>query len=599
MMRNTSFTRLADEAEEFAHSLELNMGSDREKLMLMAKMAVDYMEDGSGELKEFFDSCEGTGVFFSRLELLLPGDQVITSNGARIDVSGQISFEQEADLGAHVTDRELDLDGESYVVRHFVPVEYNGQVIAMLYGVIELGVLAQELPYTPYGGEAAVYIIDGMTGNFLIDTWHNEPGNIWELGSRPMAKGYNDSQLRQGLVDGESNYVVFISNTTGEHLYFYYAPLGINQWRVALSVPEDLVFADSRSIRSLLNLLLVLEGAFFIIYICWLVRYVRRETGEKQRQLDALNYIYDVEKLLFNAHEHRENIFKSLEVIAHMLPARCVAFTMITDDGPNLDYLWEAGGESELGNALLKTAEPLADYFACGHTEITAYTSQDVLTILPNVPEGTCDLAAIPIEDTDGIIRGILSAGGLVKHDGCAAMLKSVAFSFVMLCANTRTYRAMQRQGERDALTGLYNRNRYEMDFPRITSECRISLGCIFVDANGLHELNNSCGHEAGDDMLRAIAKELCTRFGAQYAYRIGGDEFVVFTIDIAETDVVYGSRAMVASLERTGYAVSAGVSWCLVPVEDLELLVKTAEKRMYFSKSEYYRNLERDRRAR
>ncbi len=590
-----SFTRLAEEAEELSHGLELNMDSDREKLKLIAEiMASDF-----GEPEEFLDFYQGTGTFFSYLELLLPGDEVITSSGMRVDVSGLLSFEHEASLGAHISDREMDLNGNDYVVRHYVPVEREGEVVAMLYGVIELKSLGQELPYSPYGGEAAVYVIDGATGDFLIDTWHAEMGNIWALGSRPMAEGYNNDLLRLGLVNGESNYVVFLSNTTGEHLYFYYTPLEINQWRVALSVPEDLVFADARGIRSLLNLLLVLEGVFFLVYIFWLILYVRRETGEKQRQLDALSYIYDVEKLLFNAHEHRENITRSLAVIARMLPAQRVSFTMIGGDGPELSYLWEEGGETLIGSALLENAQALAEYFSSGHREISAYSPQEVLAVLPNAPEGMDDLAAIPVEDADGVIHGILSASGLSKRAGCAAMLKGMGFSFAMLCSNTYTYMEMQQQGERDALTGLYNRNRYELDLLHIFSECRSGSCCVYIDANGLHELNNSRGHEAGDNMLRAIAREICDRFGAQYTYRVGGDEFIVFALDEAEIKVNHYIQAMSAALEQEGYHISAGVAWSPAPIENPEALVKAAEKQMYAAKHEYYGNPAHDRRAR
>ena len=154
-----------------------------------------------------------------------------------------------------------------------------------------------------------------------------------------MAEGYNDAQLRQGLVNGESNFVVFRSNTTREYLYFYYTPLSVNRWRVALSVPEELVFSRAQDIRGLLNKMLAAEGLAFLAYIVWMIGYVRRQTGEKQRQLDALNYIYEVEKLLFDAHQHRENIVRSLEVTGQMLAARRVAFAMAGDEAGG--YLWE------------------------------------------------------------------------------------------------------------------------------------------------------------------------------------------------------------------------------------------------------------------
>lgn len=264
---NASFQRLASEAEEFASLLELNMDSDRRQLELIAALANDYIALDTSKLQAFLDQYPGNGNFFSRIEILLPGDLVLSANGKVTNAEGQLSFEKEAGLGAHISDRERDLNSENYVVRHFVPVSCSGEIIAMLYGVIDIGTLGEELPYTPYGGSAAVYLIDGATGDFLIDTWHPEPGNIWESGSRPMAHGYNDVQLRRGLIEGESNYVVFLSNTTNDYLYFYYMPISINQWRVALSVPEEVVFADARSVRSMLNVMLILETIGFLLYL--------------------------------------------------------------------------------------------------------------------------------------------------------------------------------------------------------------------------------------------------------------------------------------------------------------------------------------------
>ena len=595
-----SFERLASEADEFARNVETTMNADRLQLELIAEMAGSYMDSDLNELLSFISGYHGTGTFFSRLELLLPGDTVMTPDGTEVNVAGRMSFEDEAALGEHVSDREYDLDGDGYVVRHFVPIEFDGEVAAMLYGVIELDALNRDLPYSPYGGEASVYVIDGATGNYLLDTWHGTvEGNIWSTEPRPLAAGYEHSQLRAGLINGESNYVVFISNTTGEYLYFYYTPLSVNQWRVALSVPEDVVFSGSRSIRATLNVLLVCEAAAFLLYLLWLIRYVRRETGEKQRQLDALNYIYDVEKLLFNAHEHRENIPRALEVIARMLPAGRVTFTMFSSDGTGAGYIWDGGSEAAFSDRLLANAEALADHFASGHAELSLTDPRAVHELLPNAPEETPDLAAVPVEDADGTIRGILTASRLTRVEGCAALLKSVAFSFAKLCGNARTYQDMRRRGERDALTGLFNRNRYEQDLPRIAAVCKTGLGCVYADANGLHELNNSRGHEAGDGMLRTIARELRTRFGDRYTYRIGGDEFVAFVPDGQEDELGRQCRGMVAALESCGYFISAGFARQAAPVSDTDGLVKTAEKRMYEDKRAYYRDPANDRRDR
>ena len=83
-----------------------------------------------------------------------------------------------------------------------------------------------------------------------------------------------------------------------------------------------------------------------------------------------------------------------------------------------------------------------------------------------------------------------------------------------------------------DALTGLYNRSRYERDIQAAREAGYKQLCCIYIDAVGLHEINNHLGHQAGDDMLRGIADGIRAVFPDSCGYRIGGDEFVVLCFD-------------------------------------------------------------------
>ena len=59
----------------------------------------------------------------------------------------------------------------------------------MLYGVGDLKVLPEKAESTAYGGQAAVYVADGATGDFLVDTWHDTLGNIRDLGKRESKSG--------------------------------------------------------------------------------------------------------------------------------------------------------------------------------------------------------------------------------------------------------------------------------------------------------------------------------------------------------------------------------------------------------------------------
>ena len=211
-------------------------------------------------------------------------------------------------------------------------------------------------------------------------------------------------------------------------------------------------------------------------------------------------------------------------------------------------------------------------------------------------------MTAIPIQDSDGSVFGILAAFNL--PDGGQAhttLLKSVAFSFNMLCHNMRSYNAIREKGEKDVLSGLYNRNRYEQDLKKYPSLCRNSLACIYVDANGLHELNNEEGHDAGDRMLKAVAGQLMEQFGNQHSYRIGGDEFLAFAIDMTEDDVLGRTTRMEEALKEQNFHISAGIQWTAetasLNTDSLDRLIKAAEQRMYLAKKAYYENKAHDRR--
>lgn len=137
-------------------------------------------------------------------------------------------------------------------------------------------------------------------------------------------------------------------------------------------------------------------------------------------------------------------------------------------------------------------------------------------------------------------------------------------------------------------LTGLLNRNSYEKNVLEYPGRCRESVTCIYVDVNGLHTLNDSKGHAAGDEMLRAVAGALRDCFGEKDVYRIGGDEFVVFARDEALEGIWNKLEEAQNYLKERGYHVSVGLCCRKQPV-DMDSLVKEAETHMYAEKDRYY----------
>ncbi len=598
-----SFEQLYEEAGRLADSIEMYAANDREELQMLAAVIAGYEAFDSPALWELLDSYTTVGMM-SRIELLLPDDTVLVHGGTRVDASGVLSFGQEAALGAHITDRETDLlDRSNYVVRHYVPVIRNGETAALLCGVIELGELPEEVNLAAYGGRGAVYIIDGTTENFLVDTWHpGETGNMWALGEREMAPGYDAEQLRQGVFNGESRFVVFVSRTVGEYLYFYYEPMAINEWRIAVSVPESVVFESANAIARILNIFLLFELLCFVAYFLWMIRYARQVTGEKQRRLEALNNLYDVESLLFNAHEKSGNLRAALEKIGEILAADKVGFRIVGQPYAAASHLWEKdcpAPEPSAHGPQVVGLECLLAYFQAGNREFEAHDAAALRAMFPQDDlTGIRTVMAARVEDTDGQLCGILGCCNAQDGNAAAVLLRNLTFSFSMFCRNLKLYSEIREQGDRDTLTGLYNRNRYERDLPRLWAEHGDALACVYIDVNGLHEMNNTQGHEKGDKMLRTVAEGIRAYFDTEYAYRTGGDEFVLLIPDESGTDLTARCGELAASLEVQDYHISAGIA-SESTADSISALIKEAEKKMYEAKRRYYEQASHDRRRR
>lgn len=140
-----------------------------------------------------------------------------------------------------------------------------------------------------------------------------------------------------------------------------------------------------------------------------------------------------------------------------------------------------------------------------------------------------------------------------------------------------------------DVLTGVKNRNSFENEhIPENIKKQPINY-YIYADVNGLHELNNAHGHEAGDTMLKTVAGGLSSIFGADCSYRIGGDEFISFTDRMSREQIDKEIKQLCLELGKKDYYVSFGIAGSDEDFSSRQDIIKAAEQRMYEAKKRYY----------
>ena len=142
-----------------------------------------------------------------------------------------------------------------------------------------------------------------------------------------------------------------------------------------------------------------------------------------------------------------------------------------------------------------------------------------------------------------------------------------------------------------DQLTGLYNRRFFEEELLRLDTDRNLPLTVIMGDVNGLKLINDSFGHDAGDELLKKAANIIkkCSRADDIIA-RTGGDEFVMVMpkLDSGEAEAIIRrirGHAENESIENISISISFGFETKRDPEEPIHEVLKRAEDYMYKKK--------------
>jgi diguanylate cyclase (GGDEF)-like protein len=211
--------------------------------------------------------------------------------------------------------------------------------------------------------------------------------------------------------------------------------------------------------------------------------------------------------------------------------------------------------------------------------------------------------AMIATLQSDGILLGALVVGNRLSDvstfdDEDLTLFETFAAQASVAVMNTRLGHRLKHQAFHDPLTGLANRalftDRLEHAMTRRDQD-RGGLAVIFLDLDDFKMINDSLGHTAGDELLRAVADRLLTVLRpSDTAARLGGDEFAILLEGgDAPYDVIAVAERIVSVLKphftthgkEVAVHASVGVATSAAPTVAAGELLRRADVAMYRAK--------------
>jgi diguanylate cyclase (GGDEF)-like protein/PAS domain S-box-containing protein len=202
------------------------------------------------------------------------------------------------------------------------------------------------------------------------------------------------------------------------------------------------------------------------------------------------------------------------------------------------------------------------------------------------------------VQCKDGSWKWVHSRGMVISRDAQGQALRMLG-THTDITERKTADELVWQQAHFDALTGLPNRRLLRERLVQEMKKCRrnhYKLGLLFIDLDHFKEINDTLGHDRGDELLVEAARRIqhCLREVDTVA-RMGGDEFTVIVTALADEANLQSilpklldalSEPFQLGLDQVFVSASMGVTVYPNDTEDVEDLLKNADQALYVAKA-------------
>ena len=347
--------------------------------------------------------------------------------------------------------------------------------------------------------------------------------------------------------------------------------------------------------RAAAGLLVLVAAAFMLAY--------RAYSTLNERHL-GLERVYRFTHAMSTSQEMSDVLVGVLSQAREMLHAERAVLTFCSTDESGIEISLGRNGELQRGPVRILTDEvdsPIAGALAGRGSVLVQRGTSNESQRRWLARRGLREILVAPMRGESGatavlaVVDRLGEARGLDHED--ARLLETVANHAAIALENGRLVDRLRHDSQHDALTGLPNRvllqRAIDERVTQIPDGQTLVVGVL--DLDNFKDVNDTLGHEPGDELLRVVAARLVTGGGHDTVIaRLGGDEFaVVYYADPQR--VRDNAEALIKSLHRTpvvlnGIEVEIGGSLGITTTHDSgssrEMLLKHADAAMYRAKT-------------
>ena len=323
--------------------------------------------------------------------------------------------------------------------------------------------------------------------------------------------------------------------------------------------------------------------------------------AEKQRlkyRLGLENVLMECVRKLYQDVDLNTSVPAMLKKLGRFLQAERTYIFTIRNEKMYNDYEWCADGIAPQIENLQDLPVDLIERWQMLFAQQQCVVIQNLEDLKETSPteyqvlsaQNIVSLVAAPME-RDGRLFGYIGVDNppLERMHNIASALQTLCYFLMLSYRRVEYERQLSRLSYFDTLTSFFNRNRYIRDLD-ILARNGGPLGIVYLDVNGLKDINDMYGHAAGDKILVESAQRMKRVFEGFDFYRIGGDEFVIICPGVAQDD--FANRVIeLKSIFMTDKICRAAIgSQWTEDYKDIQQIVANADEQMYEDKKAYYR---------